>query len=183
MTALDVTVDIDVDDPGPAGVPGARRPESHRRVRRTVLRLSWQQDDPLAVRLQLISTPDHPALPRGSWVVLRDFLRYGLEEATGDGEVRISPLTPGRDIAPGHEPATGSDGTSAGTTDGDGTSAGDSTQGVVAIRLARDGRPAWVQVPCASVRDFLDRTEVVTPSGEESSEEALDALIKALLRA
>jgi hypothetical protein len=155
VAAHDVTVDIDVDDPGPAGVPGARRPEAHRRVRRTVLRLIWQQDDPLAVRLQLISTPDHPALPRGSWIVLRDFLRYGLEEATGDGEVRISPLKADEDAA----------------------------LGVVAIRLARDGRPAWVQVPGEAVRDFLDQTDAVIPSGEESSEEALDALIKALLRA
>jgi hypothetical protein len=155
VAAQDVTVEIDVDDPGPAGVPGARRPESHRRVRHTVLRLSWQQEDPLAVRIQLISTPDHPALPRGSWVVLRDFLRYGLEEATGDGEVRISPETTCSETRPG----------------------------VVAIRLARDGRPAWVRVPCEAVREFLDQTEAVTPSGEESSEEALDALIKALLKA
>jgi len=155
VAAQDVTVEIDVDDPGPAGVPGARRPEAHRRVRRTVLRLSWQPEDPLAVQLQLTSTPDHPALPRGQWVVLRDFLRYGLEEATGDGEVRISPETP----------------------------CSGATPGVVAIRLARDGRPAWVRVPCESVRAFLDQTEAITPSGEESSEQALDALIKALLKA
>jgi hypothetical protein len=45
----------------------------------------------MAVHLTLRSTPDHPALPRGSWVVLRDFLRYGLEERTGDGAVQIQP--------------------------------------------------------------------------------------------
>ena len=95
-------------------------------------------------------TPDHPALPRGRWVVLRDFLRYGIEEPTGDGEVRISPEIDG---------------------------------GVVSIRLARDGRPAWVQVPGSKVREFLDATEAILPSGEESSEEALDALIEALLQA
>ena len=61
----------------------------------TVLTLSWCQDDPLAVNLMVNSTPDHPALPRGSWVVLRDFLRYGLEEATGDGAVHFEP-EPGR---------------------------------------------------------------------------------------
>jgi hypothetical protein len=61
------------------------------RGRTTVLRLSWSADDPLAVTLLLTAEPDHPALPRGSWVVLRDFLRYGLEEPTGDGEVRIRP--------------------------------------------------------------------------------------------
>lgn len=57
----------------------------------TVLTLSWSRDDPMAVHLIVRSTPDHPALPRGSWVVLRDFLRYGLEEPTGDGAVRLEP--------------------------------------------------------------------------------------------
>jgi Streptomyces sporulation and cell division protein, SsgA len=59
--------------------------------RMTVLELSWRRDDPLAVALTLTAQPDHPALPRGQWVILRDFLRYGLEAATGDGEVRIRP--------------------------------------------------------------------------------------------
>jgi hypothetical protein len=45
------------------------------------------------VAMTLISRPDHPALPRGRWVMLRDFLRYGLEEPTGDGDVRIVPDT------------------------------------------------------------------------------------------
>ena len=57
----------------------------------TVLTLLWRPDDPLAVELLLTAQPDHPALPRGRWVVLRDFLRYGLDEPTGDGEVRIRP--------------------------------------------------------------------------------------------
>ena len=57
----------------------------------TLLRLSWHAKDPLTVRLELSSEPDHPSLPRGAWVILRDFLRYGLEEPTGDGEVRIRP--------------------------------------------------------------------------------------------
>ena len=59
--------------------------------RTTVLRLSWDPGDPLAVRLTLTGQPDHPSLPRGAWVILRDFLRYGLEEPTGDGSVRIRP--------------------------------------------------------------------------------------------
>jgi hypothetical protein len=56
-----------------------------------MLRLAWRRDDPLAVVLLLTAEPDHPALPRGRWVVLRDFLRYGLEEPTGDGDVRLRP--------------------------------------------------------------------------------------------
>jgi hypothetical protein len=61
------------------------------RGRTTVLRLQWRPDDALAVALTLTAEPDHPSLPRGAWVILRDFLRYGLEEATGDGDVRIRP--------------------------------------------------------------------------------------------
>ena len=59
--------------------------------RTTVLKLSWHPDDPLAVSLTLTAEPDHPSLPRGAWVILRDFLRYGLDEPTGDGQVRIRP--------------------------------------------------------------------------------------------
>ncbi|HEX4655424.1 MAG TPA: SsgA family sporulation/cell division regulator [Mycobacteriales bacterium] len=57
----------------------------------TVLGLAWRRDDPLAVVLTLAAQPDHPSLPRGEWAVLRDFLRYGVEEPTGDGAVRIRP--------------------------------------------------------------------------------------------
>ena len=59
--------------------------------RRTVLRLSWSPSDALTVGVELTAQPDHPSLPRGEWVILRDFLRYGLEEPTGDGQVRIRP--------------------------------------------------------------------------------------------
>ena len=76
----EVAVEVVVDD-GAHASPGIR----------TVLRLSWTPRDPLAVAVRLSAQPDHPALPRGEWIVLRDFLRYGLEEATGDGEVRIRP--------------------------------------------------------------------------------------------
>lgn len=57
----------------------------------TVLGLAWRKDDPLAVTLTLAAQPDHPSLPRGEWAVLRDFLRYGVEEPTGDGYVRMRP--------------------------------------------------------------------------------------------
>ena len=75
-----VFLEVVIDDGGHAG-----------RGRITVLRLGWSQADPLAVELLLTAQPDHPALPRGRWVVLRDFLTYGLEQATGDGEVKIRP--------------------------------------------------------------------------------------------
>src|SRR4051794_41767666 len=62
----------------------------------TVLGMLWSREDPLAVRLTLSAQPDHPALPRGEWAVLREFLRYGIEEPTGDGDVRIRPEADGR---------------------------------------------------------------------------------------
>ena len=76
----DVATEVVIEDGGSSG-----------RGRMTILRLGWRADDPLAVTLLLTAQPDHPALPRGRWVVLRDFLRYGLEEPTGDGDVRIGP--------------------------------------------------------------------------------------------
>ena len=104
--------------PGPPLVPGAAGRRSPRAGSGPSCgwpgagRIRWRSS------CTLTSTPDHPALPRGRWVVLRDFLRYGLEEPTGDGEVRISP---------------------------------DVEEGTVSIRLARDGRPAWVKVPAVTV--------------------------------
>lgn len=80
-----VTVEVVIDDRGSTG-----------RGRITILTLLWRPEDPLAVELLLLAQPDHPALPRGRWVVLRDFLRYGLDEPTGDGAVRIRP-DPARD--------------------------------------------------------------------------------------
>lgn len=65
--------------------------DDHGRGRLTVLRLAWSRSDPLAVELLLTARPDHPALPRGRWVILRDFLRHGLDEPTGDGAVRLRP--------------------------------------------------------------------------------------------
>lgn len=75
-----ISTHVVVDDAGMSG-----------RGHMTVLGLAWRRDDPLAVVLTLAAQPDHPALPRGEWAVLRDFLRYGVEEPTGDGSVRIRP--------------------------------------------------------------------------------------------
>jgi hypothetical protein len=66
--------------------------------RTTMLRLAWSRHDPLAVRLLMTAEPDHPALPRGQWAVLRDFLRYGCDHPTGDGLVRIRPALGGREV-------------------------------------------------------------------------------------
>jgi hypothetical protein len=82
-----VTTSVVVDDDGLTG---------QRHV--TVLALTWTPDDPLAVVVALSSQPEHPSLPRGLWVVLRDFLRYGASEPTGDGDVRIRPAVGGRRV-------------------------------------------------------------------------------------
>ena len=116
--------------------------------RLTVLRLRWSAGDALAVELLLTAQPEHPALPRGQGVVLRDFLRYGLEEPTGDGTVRIRP---------------------------------DEARDRVWLELERYGRPACVSIPRATVRAFLDRTELAVPSGAERSQEALDRLLDRLM--
>jgi hypothetical protein len=100
----DVVVDVVVNRAGSplAATPsGALAPTLQPRrpgERVTVLTLTWRPADPMAVHLIVRSTPDHPALPRGSWVVLRDFLRYGLDEPTGDGSVRIRPDASGERV-------------------------------------------------------------------------------------
>jgi hypothetical protein len=63
----------------------------------TVFTLAWHRDDPLAVVCELAAKPDHPALPRGSWVVLRDLVRAGLLGPVGDGAVHLRP-DPTRDV-------------------------------------------------------------------------------------
>jgi Streptomyces sporulation and cell division protein, SsgA len=80
MTSHDVITEVVVSDGGMSG-------QGHT----TLLRLGWREADPFAITLSLTAHPDHPALPRGTWVVLRDFLRNGLDVPTGDGEVRIRP--------------------------------------------------------------------------------------------
>ena len=75
-------------------------------------------------------------------------LRYGLEEPTGDGTVRIRP---------------------------------DEARDRVWLELERYGRPACVSIPRATVRAFLDRTELAVPSGAERSQEALDRLLDRLM--
>lgn len=126
--------------------------------RATVVRLRWRADDALAVAVAVTTLPEHPALPHGRWVILRDFLRYGLEVPTGDGDVRIRPADGEAiilELAGGGEP--------------------------YAARPPGGGRPYAVRLPVEPVRQFLDATERLVPTGEERSEPALDALIEQLL--
>jgi hypothetical protein len=112
----------------------------------TTLGLLWERDDPLAVKIELVAEPDHPALPRGQWAVLREFLRYGLEEPTGDGAVRICPTGPDQ----------------------------------VALEL-QGARPYVIHAPAHVLREFLDATEAIVPTGTEADDQQIDALIARLL--
>jgi len=118
----------------------------------TVLGLAWTRDDPLAVRLSLSAQPDHPALPRGEWSVLRDSLRYGVEEPTGDGEVRIRP---------------------------DGRTTGGARR--IMLELLGEAKPYCVHVDADVICDFLDETEAVVATGAEADDDVMDALIARLL--
>lgn len=59
--------------------------------RLTVLELSWSSSDPLAVVFTMISRPDHPALPGGTWVAPRDVVRAGLSKPAGNRDIRLEP--------------------------------------------------------------------------------------------
>ena len=77
---MEVSVEVVIDDGAHAG-PG----------RRTALRLLWSPEDPYAVALRLTAWPEHPALPRGSWVLARETLQAGLSGPAGEGVVRVRP--------------------------------------------------------------------------------------------
>jgi hypothetical protein len=78
--AVVIGVEAVIDD-GPHAGPG----------RHTVLELRWRMADPLALELNLTARPEHPALARGRWVVLRDSLHEALTTPTGDGVVKLRP--------------------------------------------------------------------------------------------
>jgi hypothetical protein len=137
----DVTTEFVVDDGSSRG-------------RVTVFQLTWRSCDPLAVTMELVSRPEHPALPQGVWVAPRDSLRAGLDSPVGDGDVRITP-----EAVLGKRPAG------------------------VRFDLADGDRQSVVMLEAAPLRSFLDRTESVVPAGEEHPELELDEVLIDLLGA
>lgn len=125
------------------------------RGRVTVLQLTWRSCDPLAVTMELVSRPEHPALPQGTWVAPRDSLRTGLDSPVGDGDVRITP-----------QPVAGDRGQAA----------------EVRLNLSDGDRQSVVVLEAEPLRSFLDRTESFVPAGEELPEHELDEVISELLR-
>ncbi|WP_462186162.1 MULTISPECIES: SsgA family sporulation/cell division regulator [unclassified Frankia] len=136
MLGKDVTAEFVVDDASSRG-------------RITVFQICWGARDPLAVSMTLVSRPEHPALPQGSWVAPRDTLRAGLETAVGDGDVRIGP---------------------------------DADRRGVRLDLVHGDRRSVVVVAASSLRSFLDRTERLVPTGQEHTEQELDAVLADLLQ-
>ena len=135
MRVDDVTTEFVVDDASSRG-------------RVTVFQLTWRSCDPLAVTMELVSRPEHPALPQGVWVAPRDSLRAGLDSPVGDGDVRITP-----EAMKGRRPAG------------------------VRLDLSDGDRQSVVLLEAAPLRSFLDRTESVVPAGEEHPEHKLDEVL------
>jgi hypothetical protein len=117
-----------------------------------VLRLSWSENDPLAVVVVVGARPAHPALLRGRWVVLRDALRSVL--APGGGAPASRPA--------GHVSMSRQD-------------------EHVTLTLRAASLPCVVTVPAGPMRDFLGETDAVVPPGRESWGPALDAEIARML--
>ncbi len=123
-----------------------------------VLRLSWSENDPLAVIVVVGARPAHPALLRGRWVVLRDALRAVL--------------------APGGERSGGA---GLGTSRPAGHVSMSRQDEHVTLTLRAASLPCVVTVPAGPMRDFLDETDAVVPPGRESWGPALDAEIARML--
>ena len=118
-----------------------------------VLRLSWSENDPLAVIVVVGARPAHPALLRGRWVVLRDALRAVL--ADSDGPSSLSRPA-------GHVSMSRQD-------------------QHVTLTLRAASLPCVVTVPAGPMREFLAETDAVVPPGGESWGPALDAELARML--
>ncbi|HEV7654881.1 MAG TPA: SsgA family sporulation/cell division regulator [Mycobacteriales bacterium] len=119
-----------------------------------VLRLSWSENDPLAVVVVVGARPAHPALLRGRWVLLRDALRAVL--SAEDGSPSVSRPA-------GHVSMSRQD-------------------EHVTLTLRAASLPCVVTVPAGPMREFLAETEAFVPPGRESWAPALDAEIARMLR-
>jgi hypothetical protein len=124
-----------------------------------VLRLSWSENDPLAVVVVVGARPAHPALLRGRWVVLRDALRAVL----APGGERTGAAGLGSPRPAGHVSMSRQD-------------------EHVTLTLRAASLPCVVTVPAGPMRDFLGETDAIVPPGRESWAPALDAEIARMLQ-
>ncbi|HVV29745.1 MAG TPA: SsgA family sporulation/cell division regulator [Mycobacteriales bacterium] len=149
-------------------------PNDPRPGRRFILTLHWNCTEPLEVAITLRSRPDHPALPRGEWAVLRDLLRAGLVAPTGDGDVRLRPAALERST-----PVSG--GLDVGLWDRHDAAASDRAD-FVHLELHRVPRRWGVALPAATLASFVTETDRYVPAGAEDSTQLQDALIAQLRR-
>ncbi|MFI7385291.1 SsgA family sporulation/cell division regulator [Streptomyces sp. NPDC049813] len=124
---------------------------------RIPVELRYEPGDPYAVRLTFHLPGDAPV----TWAFGRELLVDGVNGATGDGDVRISPV------------ACASGG------------ATDELPGEVHIRLQVGGDHALFRAGVAPLIAFLDRTDKLVPLGQEQAlsdyeaelDEALDRIL------
>jgi hypothetical protein len=140
--SVEVRVEAVIGD-GPHARPGCH----------TVLALRWLMSDPLAVELTLTARPEHPALARGRWFVLRDALYDSLTAATGNGPVTLRP------------------------------DAALDRVWFVFDRPGRPEHPVCVSIDRGVVAAFLEQTERFVAYGDEASGPAVDALLAEVLKA
>ncbi|MFJ9039820.1 SsgA family sporulation/cell division regulator [Streptomyces sp. NPDC102406] len=122
---------------------------------RIPVELRYEAGDPYAVRLTFHLPGDAPV----TWAFGRELLVDGVNGATGDGDVRISPV-----LFAG---------------------CGDEMPGEVHIRLQVGGDHALFRVGVAPLVAFLDRTDRIVPLGQEQAladyeaelDEALDRIL------
>ncbi|WP_431035127.1 SsgA family sporulation/cell division regulator [Streptomyces sp. P6-2-1] len=105
---------------------------------RIPVELRYEAADPYAVRLTFHLPGDAPV----SWTFGRELLADGIDEACGDGDVRVSPVEP--------EPLLDVEG-----------------PGELHIRLQVGTDQALFRVGMAPIVAFLDRTDRLVPLGEE----------------
>ncbi|PSK96956.1 sporulation and cell division protein SsgA [Haloactinopolyspora alba] len=109
--------------------------------------LRYRTGDPVAVTA-VFDTAGHEPVP---WVFARDLLSGGLDEPTGDGDIRV---WPGLD---GHGTRT------------------------VRFRLRSPDGDALLEAPAHAVEDFLIQTWSLVPTGAEGRLLGIDALLDSLL--
>lgn len=108
---------------------------------RIPVELMYEPTDPYAVRLTFHLPGDAPV----TWAFGRELLVDGVNGATGDGDVRVSPV----------EPAGGRD--------------TDELPGEVHIRLQVGSDQALFRAGVAPIVAFLDRTDKLVPLGQEQA--------------
>lgn len=109
--------------------------------------LRYDSQEPYAVQAVFRTGPSGV-----TWVFARDTLASGVDEPTGEGDVRVWPAS---------EPLPGDR---------------------VYIALSSPDGQALLEAPAAVLREFLRRTWDLVPAGTESGHLDIDAALAALLR-